>query len=94
MKLRRDMHLNGGYFVSLPKEKVKLLDWCEGDVLSVDIVKDRLLITKVSSREYRQAQTEEVIEDLDHPMKAPELPKRSSGPVKDLVTNIAAGREA
>jgi len=76
MKLRRDTHPNGGYFVSLPKEKVKLLDWCEGDVLSVDIVKDLFTIRKVSSREYRQAQTEEVIEDLDHPRKAPDVPKQ------------------
>lgn len=76
MKLRRDMHPNGGYFVSLPKEKVKLLDWCEGDVLSVDIVKDLFTIRKVSAREYRQAQTEEVIKDHDHPRKAPDVPKQ------------------
>ena len=76
MKLRRDMHPNGGYFVSLPKEKVKLLDWCEGDVLSVDVVKDLFTIRKVSERQYPHPEPGERIEDLDHPRKAPDVPKR------------------
>lgn len=76
MKLRRDMHPNGGYFVSLPKEKVKLLDWCEGDVLSVDIVKDLITIRKVSARQYRHTESDERVEVLDHPRKAPDIPKQ------------------
>lgn len=78
MKLRRDMHPNGGYFVSLPKEKVKLLDWCEGDVLSVDIVKDLFTIRKVSERQYPHPEPGERIEDLDRPGKVPEVPNRSA----------------
>jgi len=90
------MHPNGGYFVSLPKEKVKLLNWCEGDVLSVDIVKDLFTIRKVSARQYRHAESDERIEDLGRPERAPDVPNQaavSKAPAESETPAVVVGAQ-
>lgn len=50
MKLRRDWGPRASFVVTLPRDKIALLEWQQGDNLSVDCDGKKLVITNVTRR--------------------------------------------